>query len=729
MNEHESARRSGDSTLPVEDTALRAATSLAALVRERWRAGERPDAAAVLATNEVLRQCRSVGLGLAYEEFRLRRQGGESLTPQNFARRFPSLERSLCLLIGVHELLSHDPEFQMLQGKFRWPEPGERFLQVELNEELGRGTFGRVFLASEPALGNRLTVVKIAPHGGAEAKILGQLDHPNIVPVYSVSEDQATGLTGFCMPYLGRATLNDVLDRVFVTTCCPRRARVILDAIHAVGDDADERRKTPPDSFLARCSYVDGALHIARQLAEALAYAHGRGIRHCDLKPSNVLMSEAGRPLLLDFNLSEDERFAACRAGGTLPYMAPEVLAAFIAEGPVNGAQRFDPRSDIFSLGAVIFELLTGSLPFGTPDWGETFVVTARRLYERQRQGVQPARSSPVRVGRHVASVIERCLSFDVDDRPRTAAELADALRRELTWRRRAGRWLRDHRLITATAAAAVVAMVVAAGSFVMTRPPYKIREFQAGTALTRQQNLPAAIIHFSNAIDADSTYYDARVARGEAWQRSRQFSLAYSDFELARRQQPAPMLDACMGYCLNRLGMVRIAAQSYQLAIDSGGATAAVLNNLGFTYHQLKRIPEAEQCLRQAVQRAPRLQAPRVLLVLVFIYHELHGKPLPQDAFEHARRALELGPVSAELYRDEAMLYAVISRRDPRCLPQAIDYVRHAVACGAAPEFFQHDAAFSALSGNQAFLQALRARRSRTCPPQDYLLDPLEHR
>ena len=68
-------------------------------------------------------------------------------------------------------------------------------------------------------------------------------------------------------------------------------------------------------------------IHLAAQLADALAHSHGRGIYHRDLKPSNVLMTPEGRPLLLDFNLSVDSRLPAWKVGGTLPYMAPEELA------------------------------------------------------------------------------------------------------------------------------------------------------------------------------------------------------------------------------------------------------------------------------------------------------------------------------------------------------------------------------------------------------------------
>ena len=201
--------------MPGEERGFRTPVGLSMRSRNAGGKASRPTSTGELARHPELRQYRSVVLDLAYAEYQQRRQAGEPIDAETFARRFPSLERSLYLLIEVHGLLSQDPDLQLLQESLRWPEAGSRFLQFDLVAEIGRGAFGRVFLATEPALGGRQIVVKVAPHGGGEAEILGKLKHPNIVPVYSLQEDKTTGLAAFCMPYLGRATLCDVLDRAF----------------------------------------------------------------------------------------------------------------------------------------------------------------------------------------------------------------------------------------------------------------------------------------------------------------------------------------------------------------------------------------------------------------------------------------------------------------------------------------------------------------------------------
>ena len=401
-----------------DEQGLLSVNRLAEAIKRRWRQGEPPNLNGVLASHPELQRCRSVVLNLAYAEYRTRLQAGEPIDAETFARRFPSLERSLYLLIEVHGLLSHDPELQLLQESDSWPEAGTRFLQFDLTAEIGRGSFGRVFLATEPALGGRQVVVKVAPHGGGEAEIIGRLRHPNIVPIYSLQEDDTTGLAAFCMPYLGQATLCDVLDQSFLAGRPPPRARAILDAVAAVNCDLDSRESPSPARILRQGSYVDGVIHLAAQLADALAHSHGRGIYHRDLKPSNVLMTPEGRPLLLDFNLSIDSRLAAWKVGGTLPYMAPEELANLCRQDVESHVPRYDPRSDVFSLGVIVYELLTGKLPFGAIPKNCPLDEAAHRLRRQQADGPRPIGEFNGRADRRLTRLVESCLAFEPDAVP-----------------------------------------------------------------------------------------------------------------------------------------------------------------------------------------------------------------------------------------------------------------------------------------------------------------------
>jgi serine/threonine protein kinase len=176
-------------------------------------------------------------------------------------------------------------------------------------------------------------------------------------------------------------------------------------------------------------SYVDVVLGIVRQLADALQCAHAKGIMHRDLKPTNVLMTNAGVPMLLDFNLSADSQVATSRIGGTLPYMAPEQLTEAVAliEGKsVTGS--IDGRSDLFSLGIVFYELLTGVHPFGK--FGEkplsAPVVQQILAFQRECDHASALRSRGI--DERIIQIVASCLSFQAANRPSTARELVRIL-------------------------------------------------------------------------------------------------------------------------------------------------------------------------------------------------------------------------------------------------------------------------------------------------------------
>ena len=291
------------------DTSLPWALRTASTVKRLWHGGASPDLARVLETYPGLKKHRTVVIELAYEEYRLRRKAGEAPDAGEFAQRFRTFERAIACYLMVRSFVDNDPECAGLGHDIAWPEPGSRFLGFDLVYEIGRGAAGRVFLATEGALGGRKVAVKVTVEGGHEANILGQLEHANIVPIHSILADDTSKLTAFCMPYHGQATLAAVLDCVYAERHPPQRATAILAAIQTANEGPDFPDSTqPPDRLLRNGSYIEGVVHLGAQLAEALAHAHAHGIFHRDLKPQNILMEPNGRPLVLDFNLSVDSR-------------------------------------------------------------------------------------------------------------------------------------------------------------------------------------------------------------------------------------------------------------------------------------------------------------------------------------------------------------------------------------------------------------------------------------
>ncbi|MEZ5312398.1 MAG: protein kinase [Thermoanaerobaculia bacterium] len=262
--------------------------------------------------------------------------------------------------------------------------------------KLGEGGMGVVYLAEDERL-HRKVALKMLPPGFAddplrlarferEVKTVAALNHPSIITIYSVEE--VDGLRFFTMEYLDGKTLSQLI---------PTGGMPLPDF-----------------------------LRIAVPLTEALAAAHAKGVQHRDLKPSNVMVSSEGRVKVLDFGLAklkEHERTEAfdfkpettlTQAGlaiGTLAYMAPEQLR-------MNPT---DQRSDIFSLGVVLYEMASGRAPFLGQSTAEVISSILRdqpdRLYEQEAD-----------VPQVLNGILRKCLEKEPDRRWQSAAELRDAI-------------------------------------------------------------------------------------------------------------------------------------------------------------------------------------------------------------------------------------------------------------------------------------------------------------
>ena len=486
---------------------------------------------------------------IAFEEYRLRRQSGEHLSPEEYRRDFsinvsswPVLESAAAAAEGVagtvvagaptphfqapasqdswgdsgpeveqrqflQELRARDPEAAHLlsQAVAALPDVESTFLGFRLIAELGRGAFGRVYLAQQGDLANRLVALKISIDVASESQTLAQLQHTNIVPVYSVHK--AGLFQAVCMPYFGATTLADVLKRFQHQGGIPAFGRDLVAAIRdrsrrfsgqqdgpvappevateavAVpagpsGVPADEDAALPVKT-LSRLSYIDAVLWLAARLADGLHHAHERGILHRDLKPANILLTDEGQPMLVDFNLSADTKSgrgaSAAHVGGTLPFMSPEHLEAFrqgsapsradSAPGgwatPRADTPPVDARSDLYSLGLILYELLTGHFPFDART-GPLQQVLLRAIAERRgpaprlchlNRAVTPA----------VESIVRHLLEPDPARRYQSARQLQTDLRRQLASqplrhapeaspRERVQKWFRRHPRLTSPA-------------------------------------------------------------------------------------------------------------------------------------------------------------------------------------------------------------------------------------------------------------------------------------
>jgi len=263
---------------------------------------------------------------------------------------------------------------------------GKQFGPYQIVAPLGEGGMAAVYKAYQPGM-ERYVALKVLPRSYAddpqflarfqrEAKLLAQLQHPHILPVFDFG--QAESYTYIVMPFIQSGTLTDQLKGSPISL--PRIRQVIT------------------------------------QVGEALAYAHGRGLIHRDIKPSNILIDESGNCLLTDFGLARmvEDSVNLTSTGtimGTPAYMSPEQ----------GSGQKIDARSDIYSLGVVLFEMATGRVPYRA----ETPIAV---VFKHVQDPLPPARSINPDLPESIELVILKSLAKNPEDRYQTAGDLVRAI-------------------------------------------------------------------------------------------------------------------------------------------------------------------------------------------------------------------------------------------------------------------------------------------------------------
>jgi eukaryotic-like serine/threonine-protein kinase len=279
------------------------------------------------------------------------------------------------------------------------------FGDYELLEEIARGGMGVVFRARQISL-NRTVALKLITAGRLankdavkrfqlEAEAAARLDHPNIVPIYEIGQHE--GHHFFTMKLLEGGSLAAVTR---------------------------SRKNAPPSTSKEAATHLQHAATLVATVARAVHYAHQRGILHRDLKPGNILLDERGQPHITDFGLAKlmEEDSSLTHSGmvmGTPSYMSPEQAAGKNTE--------LTTGSDLWSLGIILYELLTGQPPFR----GATPMETLRQV--TQEKPKVPSASNPA-VDRDLSTICLKCLDKDPAGRYASAAALADDLER---WLRR----------------------------------------------------------------------------------------------------------------------------------------------------------------------------------------------------------------------------------------------------------------------------------------------------
>jgi WD40 repeat protein/predicted Ser/Thr protein kinase len=323
-----------------------------------------------------------------------RQDRGESVSADEYLDRFPEFAEQVRGFFAEQAQLDTQTAQQTKPTVTERPSlAGTRIGPYDVLSEISRGGMGVVYQARQAGL-DRLVAVKVIVAGPlatpayiarfqAEARMSARLQHPSIVSIYEVGE--SNGLHYFSMEFVNGKTLAQLV-----------------------------KQGPLPGSAAAR--YV-------RDAAYAMQYAHEQGVLHRDMKPSNVMVDSSGRIKVMDFGLAKQIESAAQLTHdgellGTPSYMSPEQAA--------GQWSRVDCRSDVYSLGAVLYELITGK----TPHLGDSAVATMLQVVSER-----PAAPRDVNpeVDTQLEAIVLKCLEKNPAARYATAAELADDLDRYLT--------------------------------------------------------------------------------------------------------------------------------------------------------------------------------------------------------------------------------------------------------------------------------------------------------
>ena len=369
---------------------------------------------------------------LLYEEFHIRRQSGDTVDPQEYFERYPSRANELRRLLGVEDVNRTTSMFSgRRHAQIAAIEAGMQIDDFDLLTHLGKGAFASVFLARQRSM-QRLVALKVSGDRGTEGQTLAQLDHDHIVRVFDQRVLKDQGLRLLYMQYVPGGTLHAVVEAARQIPISERTGRLLLDVIDRGLENRGESRPSdsPIRQRLAGSRWPEVVCWLGARLARALDYAHQHGVLHRDIKPANVLLTADGSPKLADFNISFSSELSgatpAAYFGGSLAYMSPEQLEA-CNPAHERKPESLDGRSDLYSLGVMLWELMIGSRPFTDEQLSTGWGGTLERMTARRRAGIDPELlaqiSSQGLPGMDL--VLSRCLASEPDDRYSTGAELA----------------------------------------------------------------------------------------------------------------------------------------------------------------------------------------------------------------------------------------------------------------------------------------------------------------
>jgi serine/threonine protein kinase len=519
----------------------------------------------------------------------------------------------------------------------------QRLGDFEIAREIGRGGMGVVYEARQVSL-NRKVALKVLSGGlgltpkavqrfHREAEAAAKLHHTNIVPVYATGEEDGTHF--YAMELIEGPSLDHVIRQMRMGVAGAERSNAPAGASEALAPaihrapalettgpyvpEAGSASTLSASSLSSDSHYFDTVARIIAEVADALEYAHQQGVIHRDLKPSNLLLSPAGRLSLNDFGLARVlEQPGMTLSGefvGTPAYMSPEQIAV--------GRIPLDHRTDIYSLGATLYELLTLEPPF-----------TGKSREQVLAQIVQKEPKSPRRIQKKLQVDLEticlKCLEKDPDRRYQTAGALAEDLRRYVNRfaisAQRAGpvvrlrKWVKRHPGLSAGVSLAVVAILVAGFFAVQSWRERQERiaaeESARKKLITEKKQLAESRLFNGQFLEAETAIAEAEaLGVEEEWVQWRLGLIAYHKWETEKSR--ALLKKAVAKMPENLAAICQLTAQSWPDFISLRDRIASLAPTmaedylyLGLVQSQFSDTVKALQTLDEGVKRQPHLIA-----------------------------------------------------------------------------------------------------------------------
>ena len=587
---------------------------------QAWRKGPRPFLQEYLPSERLEREAVLLELVQTDLEYRLKK--GEPARVEEYLDRFPELKRDAAAqieLVAAEMNWRRRRETGLIAAEYvdRFPELGSAFFTLpqigrsgrsamhfpvslsgdkqrlgkyEIMGIAGLGAFGIVYRARDCEL-DRPVALKVLRSGALaspeeadrllrEARSVGRLSHPNIVPVHDAGRDGETCF--LATEFVAGSTLADRL----ATGPIPAREAAVL----------------------------------AAQLAEALQHAHAQGVIHRDVKPSNILLEECGTPRLTDFGLAlrnggENTLTSAGEVLGTPAYMPPEQ-----ARGE---SHQVDGRSDLYSLGVVLYEMLTGELPFR----GSREMVLSQVL---QDEPTLPRRLNS-QIPRDIETICLKCLQKEPARRYASADALAADLRRYLQGEpivaRRVGRiermlkWSKRNRWQTAFLLALLLGVIVSGWQAFRARMAENAAHLSAESARKSESQALATLDFFREKILAVARPKDENGGLGVGATIREAIDAAEPDIEKSFVDQPLVIasIRETLGKTYRSLGSPGQSAQQHELALQlrrkflgsDHDLTLITMNNLALAYQNMGRLTLALPLQEEELSRSQRKRGP----------------------------------------------------------------------------------------------------------------------